>query len=116
MQTKIFELTFGWQQEAESYLFSHENKTEEEFNLDINSLLKKYAEDYFQSEWKDVNISNWIRHIIKYIPELGYVPVKPIIKSFFKDYKEYEEDFYNAIGHELHDKMELINKQRRIIN
>lgn len=83
MELKIFELGWHGHESRDSYLFTHLNKTEEDFKKDVKYLLDKYARAYLQSEESWVSAREWIKFIAPKMSELGYLQIYTIIKSFF---------------------------------
>jgi hypothetical protein len=117
----LFELSWSWYEDYQTYLFYHQNKTEGEFKNDIRFLLRKYGKDYIESEkpssW--VMAPEWIEFISKKMPELGYVPAKIINENFWGAYiidgdlDDFEEkNWKEAVGEELYK--EAVDHNRSI--
>ena len=67
----------------DEYLFTHDNKTEQEFKEDVQFLLVKYGNEYIEQERGWVGANYWIKYVAPKLVELGYKEVKPIEWSFF---------------------------------
>lgn len=78
----IFELSWHDYDELSYWLFSHDNKNQDDFNNDVNFLLKKYGEEYINNEKSWVGACYWIGYIVPKMEELGYTKVEPIKWSF----------------------------------
>lgn len=104
----LFELRYYGYDGGCHWLFSHDNKTEEEFQQDCNELLIKYGDEYIASEeghW--VGSADWIEYIVCKLPERGYEHVKPLHATYpellilgSEDSKEWEP----IVGKRLMDK------------
>jgi len=79
----LFELSWNDYEGASYWLFFHENKTQEDFDKDVHFLLKKYGNEYMDSESGWVSAYYWIGYISNKFEELGYKKVEPIRWSFF---------------------------------
>ena len=120
---KLFELSWSDYEMYYYYLFTHKNKTEEEFKEDVKFLLRKYGYDYLKSEDSWAGASDWIKFISPKMSELGYSPIEPIrcgfegayiIKKNRPDTIEWggvvgEELLYKAIlhNHNLQKRLEI---------
>jgi hypothetical protein len=114
----IFELAWNWHEDYVPYLFSHDSKTKEEFNSDVKALLKKYGNEYIDQETSWVGAPGWIEHVVKKLPELGYIRIIPEQFSVFGAYiiecKEHDEDdfaFGDIVGEDLLKKAVEHNKK-----
>lgn len=79
-QPKIFELSWGWYEENSSVLFTHPDKTDEQFAEDVKSLYKKYGDEYLASIpelW--AGVSGWSELVSEKMSELGYERVRPTV-------------------------------------
>jgi hypothetical protein len=82
----IFELAWSWYEDYQPHLFSHENKTREEFEQDAKFLLKKYGPEYLDQETSWAQAPGWITYVVKKFPELGYKIIEPERVSVFGSY------------------------------
>lgn len=115
---KIFELAWTWYEDYCPYLFAHESKTKEEFDLDVEAILIKYGNEYINQETSWVGAHSWIEYIVNKIPELGYTIIKPerfsIFGAFIIDGDEDDDiAFGKIVGDELLRKAIEHNKNLR---
>jgi hypothetical protein len=119
----LFELNWCWYEDYRFYLFTHDNKTEEQFKEDVRFLLRKYGKDYLETARHEdgdmlVGASDWIDFISTKMPELGYSPIDPIRESFFGSYiidgeRDDDENWREVVGDELADLAIEHNKKVR---
>lgn len=83
---EIFQLQWAWYEEQYNYLFSHPNKTQDEFKNDVKHLLVKYGKEYLENEGSWAGANRWVEFVSKKLPELGYKAVEPITESFWGAY------------------------------
>lgn len=114
----IFELHWGDYDESQSWLFSHEIKTEEEFKEDVNKLLIERGEDYLQQEESWSNAQRWIEYVSNCLGELGYQKVKTSKYSFLgssmlgcSDEDAVEAEWMRVVGEDLYIKAIEHNKK-----
>jgi hypothetical protein len=110
---KIFQLSIDDWTGGSTYQFYHDNKTNEEFQLDVNSLLLKYGDEYIDSEENGmVDDAGWVAYVATKMGELGYGEVKVdgwynllqmglINSSKEKDYEDSFKHFKSIVGEEL---------------
>ena len=110
-----FELSWSWYEDYCPHVFSHENKTKLEFNVDVKNLMQKYGEDYLKQETSWPGAYGWVEFVAKKLPELGYTPIIPESFSIFGAYiiRDDEDDkkFGEIIGKDLLSKAQEHNKQ-----
>lgn len=78
---KVFKLKWqDWEIES-NYLFFHPdiNKTQEQFEKDINNCLLKYGKQYIEQEKSWIGAQNWIKDIIpKLVSDYNYQKIETI--------------------------------------
>lgn len=80
---QFFELRWEWYEYLNYYLFTHPEKSQEDFKQDVKSLLIKYGNDYLANEKSWAGVNEWVDFVAKKMPELGYQPIQPVTESFF---------------------------------
>jgi hypothetical protein len=115
----IFELKCCRYDDFEYYLFSHEDKTNNQFEIDVSVLMRKYGKEYIEQETRWVELHSWIEYIIDKMEELGYKKIIPISVSFGdpglfgESTYEWESDteFRKYIGEELYELASFKNRK-----
>jgi len=109
---KIWEVSFCWYEEYCPHLFFHPdiNKTSEEFKKDIESLFKKYGNEYIKQEDSWAGMDKFVEFICTKISELGYVPVQkesyPVWGgTILKGDEENDDAIEKLIGKKIYNKM-----------
>jgi hypothetical protein len=115
---KVFKLKWqDWEIEY-NYLFLHPdiNKTQEQFENDVNSCLLKYGKQYLEQEKSWVGAQNWIKYIIpKLVLDYNYQKIETIdvvyegfyiiredeLAKYLNPEDTYCKKFGDAIGIEL---------------
>ena len=120
---KLFELHWHWYEEQVSYLFMHPgDKTQEEFNAEVELLLFKYGNEYLESETSWVGAPDWMEFIVPKMKEFGYESIEPISYSFFGAHliegdDEDDKNWGKIVGKELLEKaIEHNSKLREKLN
>ena len=106
---KIFELTWEWYEENYSFLFTHLNKSEEQFKEDVKLLFIKCGNEYLANEEEGwASMPDWTVLVAERMNELGYEPIKPVSYGSFGgfiidnyDDNDDEEGIKEFIGKEL---------------
>ena len=117
---QLFELSWSWYEDYSYYLFTHSNKTQEQFRKDVKTLLRKYGDAYLKQEKSWAGANDWIRYISGKMPELGYVPVSPVVKGFFGAYiidggkSDEDKEWGKIVGKDLLNKAVEHNKKLRV--
>jgi len=78
----IFQLRWVDYDESTFWLLSHNYKIQDDFNTDVEFLLKKYGEEYITHEKSWTGACHWMEYIVPKLEELGYEKVEPIKWSF----------------------------------
>ena len=73
---KLFILSHTDYEEYSPYLFTHENKTDEEFESDVKMLFKKCGDEYIAQETCWIGAAEWTSFVAKKLLDLGYVHPK----------------------------------------
>jgi hypothetical protein len=120
---QIFELSWSDYDCVVSYLFSHENKTIENFESDVKMLFKKYGNEYIAQETGWVGAPGWVELVAKKLSEFGYILIKPLCVNICGAYiiecknKQVDSDDFNFgkefIGERLLKKAVEHNKKLR---
>ena len=105
----IFELNWGTYDSEQHWLFSHDNKTREEFKVDCDELIVKYGAKYIDNagdRW--VGTNRWVEYITGQLPTLGYIPIDPIGINYegtliIRDYDR-DDEWAKLVGEVLLDK------------
>ena len=82
----VFKLSWSWYEDHNFWLFESQTKTTEEFDADVESLLKKYADEYMAQEKSWVMVPSWIKYVAEKLTSLGYVAVEPHTWGFWGGY------------------------------
>lgn len=117
MKSKLFRVDFSDWGETNHHDFYHDNKTEEEFKKDFDSLLVKYGEEYISNK-RSLNMVDWVEYAANRMGELGYIEVKYTLYCFnglapigqLTTPTESEIAFEKIVGKDLMDKAR--NKSR----
>lgn len=120
----IFKLSWYDYDEGVSYLFSHDNKNQEEFNNDVNHLLIKYGNEYIEQEIGWIGANSWIQFIVPKLIEIGYKQINPIEWSFFgssiigldNEISDDDIKWGKIVGDELFNKSIQYNSKKDFIN
>lgn len=86
MKNNLFEIVWSWHDEDNTYLYTHDNKTDSEFQEDVKMLLRKYGKEYLETEESWAGANKWIEFVSGKMHELGYNYAKPAQFSFFGGY------------------------------
>jgi hypothetical protein len=79
-------MSYDWESSQE-WLFTHKkNISNEHFKVDVDFLIQKYKDEYFESK-KGGYVTGYglIHFISRKLPELGYDSIKPVCYSFDGD-------------------------------
>lgn len=115
---QVFRISWHWYEEEWNYLFTHPNKTEEEFNEDIVRHIKVVGQKYLDQETSWVGASDWIEFATNSFHILGYEKVTTIDWSFFGGYilatdcHEYD-NWKEVVGEDLCNKAISMNDATR---
>lgn len=106
---QIFELNWSWYEDYTPYLFSHPDKTHEQFQADVYSLFVKYGDEYLGQEMFFASAESWTEYVADKLPELGYEYIRPMQVSVFGAFiinGDCEDDvkFGKIIGDDLYKK------------
>lgn len=122
---KIYELAWAWYEDFEPHIFLHsEDKTEAEFKADVQSLFRKYGDEYLSQNEGWAGANGLVDYIIPKMAELGYTRPEKVSCSFFGNFIIKEEDrsddeeFIELAGEEFFKKAIEHNNQvgRRLKN
>ena len=116
---KLYNLGYYYEEGGADYLFTHpENKTQEEFDADAKSLIRKYGYEFMAQQEGWIGNTEWIDYVAGKMPELGYERVTPITTSFYarfilKDDEDsyYSQEWYDVVGPDLYNKALEYNKK-----
>ena len=114
---KIYELYWSWYEDYIHFTFCHpENKSEEEFKADVDSLMIKYGEDYLESEESWAGANGWVEYIVPKMKELGYETPTQTTYGFWGAYiieskADDDKKFGDVVGKELLEKAIKHNKK-----
>lgn len=125
----MFNLRWSDFGEKEDWFFSHPNKTPEEFQVDVQKMMKQYGKEYIDSsEGALVGVKSWVEFVGGKLIVSGYKKLSFETVTFFgatpiekQDYDEFaevvgEELFQMAVNHNKSVKkhMEVIRKSFRL--
>ncbi|SRR6266403_314847 len=79
---RIFTLEYEYWDDYQYYQFQHDTKSKEDFENDVNYLIKHYGEEYIDGECHWVGMPGWIEFVAGKLPELGYDKVEVDVVSF----------------------------------
>ena len=72
-EQKIFEISWGDYDDYKYFIFTHDNKTQQEFKKDIKFIFRKYGKEFLDSKQKlFVGPNSWLDYIVPKMEELGY--------------------------------------------
>lgn len=77
---KLFELTYCYFDDKNSELYSHPDKTREQFKKDIEKLIVKYGKEYLKKAKEEETMAgqmDWLFFASSKLQELGYSRVIP---------------------------------------
>ena len=78
----IFELSWGTYDSEQHWLFSHTDKSKEDFKRDCDELIVKYGDEYIDTADSWVGTDDWVEYVADKLSERGYEPVEPIAASY----------------------------------
>ena len=111
---KLFELTYWYFEDKNSELYSHPDKTREQFEEDIKMLLAKYGEEYLEKTKEEGCIAgqmDWLFFASSKLQELGYSRVFPneVMFSGGNIIDERDTDWKEIVGERLSNKALKLN-------
>lgn len=109
MKPKIYRLRHSdWEVEHVFDFIHNDNKSDDEFKLDIQTIMKKYSDEYLKKEKGWVGTYDIIRFIAPKIKELGYEEIYPTTEYRFQGGSIIRKDFMSN-NNLLDDEKEIIN-------
>ena len=83
---QVFNFLWHDYEEQDNHLFSHPNKTEEEFRGDCKKALIEVGDTYMDNEESWITLFDWISLASVKMEEYGYTIIKPITFSLWGNY------------------------------
>ena len=119
IKDKIFEICWSDWDEVRTQLFYHPNKTHESFKLDCELMMRKYGDEYIDSQDNEtyVHMGDLLFYICDKMGELGYEKLQPKTSHYFGGTLltgEYDDDYdawSKKVGNRLVDKITKINSK-----
>lgn len=110
MKPKIYRLTHqDWETQYDfDFIHPAYNKTDEQFKKDVQSLMKKYGDEYLAQEKSWAGTDQFIKFIAPKLKELDYELITPAITYTFECGCIIRERFINK-EHSTDNEKEIIN-------
>lgn len=111
---RLFELIYWYFDDKSSELYSHPDKTREQFEEDVKMLLVKYGEKYLKKVKKEKCLAgqmDWLFFASSKLQELGYSRVIPneVMFSGGNIIDERDTDWKDIVGQKLFNKAMKLN-------
>lgn len=81
--TNVFKICWSEYDDYMTFYLYHDNKTEDEFNNDVNSLMLKHGKEFIEQECCYVSLHNWFIFILDKLYDMGYSKVEFTKKHLF---------------------------------
>ena len=106
---KVFKFLWHDYEEQENHLFSHPDKTEEQFKEDCKRSLVEVGDAYMDKEESWITLFDWISLACIKMEEYGYTKITPITFSLWGNYiieagRDESEILLGVVGERLLDK------------
>lgn len=102
---KVFNFLWKDYEEQNSHLFSHPDKTEEQFREDCKKALIEVGDNYMDQEEGWVTLYEWISFASKKMEEYGYISIYPITFSLWGNYIVEEDDEASKLKEVVGDRL-----------